>query len=72
MLGINCSSVVSRKFLESMNGNVLAAVDKYFDDPNLYDEKDAIDAMSDKEGAEDPLLNPHMAQEILPPQRVLQ
>ena len=62
MLSINCNSVVSKKFLESTNGNVLAAVDKYFDNPNLYDAKDANDAMADKEGAEDPLLNPHMAQ----------
>ena len=57
MLGINCSSVVSRKILESTNGNVLTAVEKYFDNPNLYD------AMPDKEGAKDPLLNPHKVEE---------
>ena len=57
MLSINCNTVVSRKFLESTNGNVLTAVEKYFDNPNLYD------AMSDKEGAKDPLLNPYKVEE---------
>ena len=61
-LGYDCSSVAAQKFLECTNGDFVAAVQKYFDNPSLYDEKDA---MADKKVAEDPLLNPHMAQENL-------
>ena len=40
VLGYNdCGPVVARKFVESTNGDFAAAVEKYFDNQSLYDER---------------------------------